>query len=90
MCLMLLNPNCLYSFRTVPFTSLLQGGVYPLSHQLIEESCFLPSPKPKIQPMACAMQKARLCLNPDDCEETQRNGRNFTLVQQQQDFHALQ
>lgn len=91
MCLMLLNQNCLYTFRAVPFASLLQGGVYLLS-QLVEEWCFLasPFPKAKIKPTACEMKKARPCLSPDDCKETQRNWRNVRLVQQQQDCNALQ
>lgn len=58
MCLMLLNPNCLYSFRAVPFASLLQGGVYLLSQQLIEESYFLASPFSKAKDPANGLWNA--------------------------------
>lgn len=93
MCLMLLNQNCLYIFRAVPFASLLQGGISFTAGRGMMFPC-LSLPQSQDQPTACVMQKARLYLSPDDCKETQRNWRNFRLVQQQQqqqrDFHALQ
>lgn len=91
-CLMSLNPNCLYRFRAVPFASLLQGGVYLFSQQLIEESCFLASPFFKAKDPANGLWDAegKALSSSWWLQRNSRNWRNFMLVQQQQDFHALQ
>lgn len=53
MCLLCLNPNCLYIFRAVPFGKPFGWhAIILLSQQLIEESCFLASPFSKAEDLS--------------------------------------